>query len=89
MIKNYIQEGLEYKSSDKVFYSPLFGALPPFFKYVQRFESFNVIEKFNKELQSIDSNLSGFIPVNLYRSILENELKIKEKIVVDFIQNLR
>jgi len=44
-----------------------------------------MIEKFNKELQSIDSNGSGFVPVNLFRSILEHELKIKEKIVVDFI----
>jgi hypothetical protein len=44
-----------------------------------------VIEKFNKELQSIDTNGSGFVPVNLFRSILEHELKIKEKIVVDFI----
>jgi len=50
MMKNFIQEVLQYKSSDKVFYSPLCGSLPPFFKYVQRFESFNVIEKFNKEL---------------------------------------
>jgi Ca2+-binding EF-hand superfamily protein len=89
MMKNYIQEGLEYKSSDKVYYSPLLGSLPPFFKYVQRFEGFTVIEKFNKELQSIDTNGSGFVPVNLFRSILEHELKIKEKIVVDFIQNMR
>jgi len=89
MMKSFIQEGLEYKSSDKVYYSPLLGSLPPFFKYVQRFEGFTVIEKFNKELQSIDTNGSGFVPVNLFRSILEHELKIKEKIVVDFIQNMR
>lgn len=48
-----------------------------------------MIEKFNKELQSIDTNGSGFVPVNLFRSILEIELKIKEKIVVDFILNMR
>jgi hypothetical protein len=49
-LKSYISEGLEYKSTNKVYYSPLVGTLPPFFKYVHRFEAFNVIEKFNKEL---------------------------------------
>ena len=48
-----------------------------------------MIEKFNKEMQSIDTNGSGYVPVNLFRSILEHELKIKEKIVLDFITNLR
>lgn len=80
---------LEYKNSDKVYYSPLFGELPPFFRYAKRFDSFGVIEKCAKELQSIDTHISGFVPVNLFRSILEHELKIKEKIVLDFIQSLR
>jgi hypothetical protein len=44
MLKSYISEGLEYKSTNKVYYSPLVGTLPPFFKYVHRFEAFNVIE---------------------------------------------
>ena len=63
--------------------------MPPFFKYASRFDSFSVIEKFNKELQSIDTHGSGFVPINMFRSILENELKIKEKIVIDFITNMR
>ena len=63
--------------------------MPPFFKYAKRFDSFSVIEKFNKELQSIDTHGTGFVPLNLFRSILEGELKIKEKIVLDFINCMR
>lgn len=87
-MRNYLSQ-LEYKNSDKVFYSPLFGPVPPFFRYAKRFDQFGVIEKFSKELQSIDNHGTGFVPVNLFRSILEHELKIKEKIVLDFINNLR
>jgi hypothetical protein len=88
LLKQYASM-LEYKSSDKVFYSPLAGPVAPFFRYAKRFDSFGVVEKFNKEFQSIDTRASGFIPVNLFRSIMEHELKIKEKIVLDFINNLR
>jgi hypothetical protein len=63
--------------------------LPPFFRYAKRFEAFGVIEKFAKELSSIDTHMTGFVPLNLFRSILEHELKIKEKIVLDFIHTLR
>ena len=87
-MKSYLGN-VEFKNTDKVFYSPLVGALPPFLRYAKRFDSFGIIEKFNKELQSIDSHCSGFVPVNLFRSILEHELKIKEKIVLDFIHNMR
>lgn len=48
-----------------------------------------MIEKFAKELSSIDTHMTGFVPLNLFRSILEHELKIKEKIVLDFIHTLR
>lgn len=88
MLRNYIGQ-LEYKNSDKVFYSPLMGPVAPYFRYAKRFDAFGVIEKFCKELQSIDTHLTGFVPVSLFRSILEHELKIKEKIVLDFILNLR
>lgn len=88
LMKSYLGN-VEFKNTDKVFYSPLVGALPPFLRYAKRFDSFGIIEKFNKELQSIDTHCSGFVPVNLFRSILEHELKIKEKIVLDFIQNMR
>lgn len=89
LIKNYIQVGLEYKNSDKVFYSPLFGALPPFLKYAKRFDSFGIIERFNKELLSMDTHGQGFVSINLFKSVLEHELKIKDKIVVDFMVNVR
>jgi hypothetical protein len=89
LLKNYIAEGLEYKNSDKVYYSPLVGTMPPFFKYAKRFESFGIVERFNKELISIDTHGQGFVPANLFKSVLEQELKIKEKIVNDFINNLR
>ena len=29
---------LEFKNADKVFYSPLFGLPPPFFRYARRFD---------------------------------------------------
>jgi hypothetical protein len=63
--------------------------LPPFFRYARRFDSFGIIEKFNKELCALDTYGNGFVPVGLFRSVFEHELKIKEKIVLDFIQNLR
>ncbi len=90
LLKQYIAAACEYKSADKIFYSALLGdSMPPYFKYARRFDSFSVVEKFNKELQSIDTHGTGFVPLNLFRSILEGELKIKEKIVLDFINSLR
>jgi C2 domain len=90
MLKQYVTSGCEYKNTEKVYYSGVLGGvLPPFFKYAKRFDSFSVIEKFNKELQSIDTHGTGFVPINLFRSVLEHELKIKEKIVLDFLHNLR
>jgi hypothetical protein len=49
LLKTYIGQ-LEYKSSDKVYYSPLLGPVAPFFRYAKRFEAFGVIEKFCREL---------------------------------------
>lgn len=45
--------------------------------------------KLNEELESLDSTDNGFIPVNLFRNALEEELKIKTKIVDDFINSIR
>lgn len=39
-----------------------------------------------RELLSLDSHCNGFLPVDLFRSVLEHELKIKPKIVDDFIE---
>lgn len=88
MAKSLISN-LEDKNQDKVFYSPLFGTLPPFFRHIKRFDSFSVVEKFNKELSMLDTQSSGFVPLPVFRSLLEHELKIKEKIVLDFITNMR
>ena len=43
----------------------------------------------NEELESLDSTDNGFIPVNVFRNALEDELKIKSKIVEDFINSIR
>jgi hypothetical protein len=84
-----MKSSLEYKSVDKVFYSPLFGLPPPFFKYSEKFDQLEIICKLNEELESLDSTDNGFIPVNLFRNALEDELKIKAKIVDDFINSIR
>jgi len=85
----FIKSSLEFKSVDKVFYSPLFGLPPPFFKYAQKFDQLEIICKFNEEIEALDSNDNGFIPVNILKNVLEGELKIKTKIVDDFINGLR
>ena len=74
---------------DKVFYSPLFGLPPPFFKYAKKFDQLEIVMKLNQELESLDSTDNGFIPVNLFRNALEEELKIKSKIIDDFINSIR
>ena len=42
-----------------------------------------------RELISLDSHCTGFLPVALFRSVLEHELKIKPKIVDDFIETCK
>lgn len=51
-----INDHLEFKNSDSVYYSPLFGLPPPYFKYAKKFDSFGIIERFMKELTSLDSH---------------------------------
>ena len=88
MMKELIEE-LEYKNQDKVYYSPLLSNMPPFFKYVKRFNDYGVFEKFNKELKALDIQESGFIPLHIFRSVVEFELSIKKKIVDDFVEQMR
>jgi len=85
----FIKSSLEYKTVDKVFYSPLFGLPPPFFKYAKKFDQLEIICKMNDELEQLDSCDNGFIPVNLFKNCLEGELKIKNKIVEDFVNGIR
>lgn len=85
----FIKTSLEFKSVDKLYYSPLFGLPPPFFKYSKKFDKLEIICRINEELESLDSTDNGFIPVNVFRNALEDELKIKSKIVEDFINSIR
>ena len=47
----FIKSSLQYKSVDKVFYSPLFGLPPPFFKYAKKFDQLEIVCKMNEELE--------------------------------------
>lgn len=85
----FMKTSLEYKSVDKLYYSPLFGLPPPFFKYSKKFDKLEIISRMNEELEALDSADNGFIPANVFRNALEGELKIKGKIVDDFINSIR
>ena len=39
-----ISEFLEFKNSDSVFYSPLFGLPPPYFKQAKSFDTFDIVQ---------------------------------------------
>mmetsp|Transcript_33160 Transcript_33160/g.23911 ORF Transcript_33160/g.23911 Transcript_33160/m.23911 type:complete len:222 (-) Transcript_33160:1290-1955(-) len=86
-VKTIVYQTLEYKNVDSVYYSPLFGLPAPYFKYAKRFDSFGIVEKFYNELTALDSHDSGYVPLGLFKSVLEHELKIKVKIVEDFVEN--
>lgn len=62
--------------------------LPPFFKYARRIDKEGVIEFIHKRLLTIDEYNNGFVG-NMFRSILETEVNLKEKIVDDFLDNLK
>jgi hypothetical protein len=61
----------------------------PYFRYGRRFDSFGIIEKFDKELTSLDDHERGFVSLKLFESQLGGMLKIKKKIVDDFISNMK
>ena len=72
-----------------MYYSPLFGLPPPFFKYSKKFDQIEIITKFNQEFEALDSRDNGFIPATILKNSLEGEMNIKAKIVDDFINSLR
>jgi hypothetical protein len=74
---------------DKVFYSPLFGLPPPFFKYAKHFDQTEIVCKFHEEFENLDSHDNGFVPTNIFKNVLEGELNVKTKIVENFINSLR
>ena len=81
-----VNDNLEFKNSDSVYYSPLFGLPPPYFKQSKSYSTFEFVQQCMRELTSLDSHATGFLPIALFRSVLEHELKIKPKIVDDFIE---
>ena len=81
-----INDNLEFKNSDSVYYSPLFCLPPPYFKQSKSFSQWEFVQQTMRELTSLDSHGNGFLPIALFRSVLEHELKIKPKIVDDFIE---
>jgi hypothetical protein len=62
---------------------------PPFFKYSKKFDQLEIVCRLNEELESLDSTDNGVIPANLFKNALEGELRIKAKIVDDFINSIR
>lgn len=38
-----VNEFLDFKNSDSVYYSPLIGLPPPYFKYAKTFDSFEIV----------------------------------------------
>jgi hypothetical protein len=70
----FIKTSLEFKSIDKVYYSPLFGLPPPFFKYAEKFDQLEIVLKINHELEQLDSTDNGFVPVSVFKNSLEGEL---------------
>lgn len=51
-----INEFLEFKNSDCVYYSPLFGLPPPYFKHAKSFDTFDIVQQTMRELMSLDSH---------------------------------
>lgn len=79
---------LELKNTTKVYYSPLFNLLPPHFKHARWVDKFKIIEIMDKRLTSCDDEENGFVNINLFKTILLDEIWMKEKIVVDFLDKL-
>ena len=84
-----INDNLEFKNTDSVYYSPLFCLPPPYFKQSKSFSTFEFVQSVMRELTSLDSHGNGFLPVALFRSALEHELRIKPKLIDDFIETCK
>lgn len=79
----------ELKNPDTIYYSPYMNTLPPFFKYARRIDKEQIIEFIYRRLSSVDNYSNGFVENNMFKSILECEANLKEKIVDNFIDNLK
>lgn len=65
------------------------NVLPPFLKYARRIDKRELIEFIHRRLSSVDNFENGFVENNMFKSILECEANLKEKIVDDFVANLK
>jgi len=83
-----VAENLEYKNADCVFYSPLLSLPPPYFRFANDIDQADTILKFYRELAAMDSHQQGFVPTALMKSAMCDRLKVKQKIVADFIQEM-
>ena len=50
-----VNEVLDFKNTDCVYYSPLFGMPPPFFKHAKSYDSFDIVLQTMREMLSLDS----------------------------------
>lgn len=73
----------ENKNEEKIYYSPLFNLMPPYYKYARRLDSLSVIQFMEKKLESCDDYDTGFIPTSIFNTILQSEIKMKDKIIKD------
>ena len=51
-----INDNLEFKNTDSVYYSPLFSLPPPYFKHSKSFSTFEFVQQVMRELTSLDSH---------------------------------
>jgi len=79
---------LELKNTTKVYYTPLFNFISPHFKHARWVDKFKIIEVMEKWLVSCDDEDNGFVITNLFKTILQDEIRIKSKIVEDFVDKL-
>lgn len=77
---------LELKNERKVFYTPFSTQVSPYLKYGRRLDKLKIIEAIDRRLSSCDDDENGFINRNHLKTILEQELKIKDKIVRELVE---
>ena len=84
-----VNDLLEFKNQDSVYYSPLFGLPPPYLRHAKSLDNFEVVEECLRELTALDSHEEGFVPLAIFISALEHKLRLKPKIIDDFVESLR
>lgn len=85
----FIKSSLQFRNVDEVYYSPLFGLPPPFFKYAHNFDQLDIVIRISEALSELDANANGFIAVNLFKNCLDKELNMRSKNIEDFVNGVR